>query len=146
MYKSVLTFALSAILFSSLIMGCKDTPKENLDEAVTDVVDASADLAKADSVYLAEVEAYKADAAVRIAENEAEVSEYNNNLKIKKTENLKEKIDELSKKTEALKQKMADYNSNEGKPNWNEFKLEVKRDMDEIINAKNDLKVRNNNR
>ncbi|MBA3707137.1 MAG: hypothetical protein H0W84_14905 [Bacteroidetes bacterium] len=53
------------------------------------------------------------------------------------------RINELEQKNKDLKKRMADYNEQDGKSNWQLFKTEFTHDMDELGNALKDLTVRN---
>jgi DNA-binding transcriptional MerR regulator len=90
---------------------------------------------------LAEVDAYKADAAMKIAKSEEKIKEYNADMNVKKTKALESTVDELQKKIVDLKQKIANLNANDRKETWGEFKTEFDHDMDEIGKALKDITV-----
>ncbi len=140
--KSTLVLGIITILSAPIFMSCNSTPKEKLDDATTEVVDASEDLAKAKVDYVTEVEAFKADAERRIAENERKIEEYNADLKIKKTNALNKKIEELKMKTATLRKKLADFKA-DNKETWAEFKTEFNHDMEGLGDAFNDLTTQN---
>ncbi len=139
--------AFSAAVFTmlsttTLLTGC-NSPKEKLDDATTEVVDASADLVKANDAYLAEVESFKADVAQKIAANELSLKEYNAKLVKKSNATLKKKIAELDSKNQDLKKKLADFKAEESKETWAEFKTEFNHDMDGLGKAFSDLTIEN---
>jgi ribosomal protein L29 len=136
-------FAIGAIFIASITISCNNSPKDKLDNATTEVVEASADLIKAKEDYLAEVAAFKADAEKQIIANELKMEEYKNDIKIKKTSELKKKIEELKEKTADLKQKLADFKADDNKESWMEFRREFQHDMDGLGNALNDLTTQN---
>lgn len=138
-----LTLALSVLLATPFVTGCKESPKEKLDDATTEVVDASIDLEKAHDAYLAEVESYKADAAKKIAENEEKIKAYNSDMNLQKTKALKTTVEKLQKKIDDLKQKIANLKADDGKETWSEFKTEFDHDMEEIGQALKDITVNN---
>ncbi len=138
--RKTLTLGICSILSASIFMSCAESPKEKLDDATTEVVDASEDLAKAKENYLAEVVAFKADAQARIVENEKIREEYNTDLKIKKTKELKKKIEDLKEKTASLKQKVLDFKAEENKESWAGFQAEINSDIEEVKAAMEDLK------
>lgn len=139
----VFKIVLSTIFTAMIFMSCNNSPKDKLDDATTEVVDASNDLVVAKEAYLAEVTAFRADAEAQIIANEQKMADYKKDVKIKKTAILQKKMDELAKKTADLKQKLIDFKEDDGKETWTEFKTEFKHDMDELGNALNDLTVQN---
>lgn len=135
--------AVFAILSTTALLTSCNSPKEKLDDATTDVVDASADLVKANDAYLAEVASFKADVAEKIAANELSLKEYNAKLVKKSNANLKKKIAELDSKNQDLKKKIADFKADESKENWSEFKTEFNHDMDGLGQSFRDLTIDN---
>lgn len=142
-HKLFLSLFIGGLSLSTVITGCNSSPKDKLDNATTEVMDASADLVNAKDDYLAEVAAFKTDAEMQILANEQKLEEYNNDIKIKKTDELKNKIEVLNKKTVDLKKKLADFKANDGKETWSEFKTEFNHDMDGLGDALNDLTTQN---
>jgi hypothetical protein len=128
----------------ALSTGCS-TPAEKVENAQENVADANAKLATANAEYLADIEAYRKETAIKIAANDQSVIEFNARIKDDKKEakeKYQERIKELNQKNSDMKKKMDDYKAT-GKDNWESFKKEFSHDMDELGKAFKDLTVKN---
>ncbi len=152
MKKSILTFAIATFLVGAMLTSC-GTPaqkvadaQEDVADAKEDVVDAKENLAEAKEEYLTDVENYRKETAYRIDANNQSIAEFRariaNEKKIAKAD-YEEKILRLEQKNTDIKKRLDDYQV-EGKDNWQTFKLEFNRDMDELGKALKDLTVKNN--
>lgn len=95
--------------------------------------------------YQAEVAKYKIETADKIAANEKSIAEFNTRISTEKKEareDYKKKIADLEAKNSDLKMKMDTYKA-DSKENWEKFKVEFSRDMDELGQAFKDLTVKN---
>lgn len=145
MKKITLFIAAMAFISFGIFQAC-NTPSQKVENAQDDVTDAKEDLADANREYLEDVEAYRKHSADKIAENDRSIALFNERIQDEKDEaraEYKIKIAKLEAKNSDLKKKMADYKIS-SKENWEEFKAEFSRDMDELGTAFKDLTVKNN--
>jgi phosphoenolpyruvate-protein kinase (PTS system EI component) len=136
MKKSILTLATITCLASGLLTSC-NTPAEKVADAQNTVDAANQDLDQANREYLADVETYRKEASEKIAANEKSIAEFNARMANEKSEAkaaYQEKINAIEQKNSDMKKKMDEYKA-EGKDQWEKFKLEFSRDMDELGNA-----------
>ena len=144
MKKSILALAVFTFITSTVILSC-NSPAEKVENAETEVIDANKDLEKANDDYLAEVESYKKETADKISANEQSIKEFNERIATEKKDAkvaYQQKIAELEMKNSDMKKKMDEYKQ-DGKENWEKFKTEFNRDMDELGKAFKDLTVKN---
>lgn len=142
MKKTYLVIAATAIIFGTT--NCNDSGKK-LDDATTEVSEASKDLIEANDAYLEEVKQFKLETAQKISENEKSIMEFNERIAGEKKEankEYKEKIAQLEAKNSDLKLKIENYKA-DTKENWDKFKLEFSHDMDELGAAFKDLTTNN---
>lgn len=127
--------------------------KENVAEAQNKVVDAKENLTEAqktanmEAQKVANAEAwktYKAESQATIKTNEARISELRVQMK-KMGKSLdatvKENVDMLEKKNTAMKNRIADYDKSQS--DWEAFKREYSRDMNELGQALRDFTINN---
>jgi hypothetical protein len=136
MKKSILTLAASLFMAGAILTGCS-TPAEKVANAQQDINEANNDLDKANNEYLAEVAAFKKEAADKIAINEKSIADF----KARKANEKKEaqaayekEISDLEKKNSDMKKKMDDYQI-EGREKWETFKADFSHGMDELGKA-----------
>ena len=144
MKKSILTIAAFACLAGGILTGCS-TSAEKVENAKEDVAVANKDLNKANEEYLADLENYRKEAAAKIAANNKSIAEFNARIENKKEvaeADYKKKVAELEQKNTDIKKRLDDYKA-DGKTNWEAFKLEFSRDMEELGKAFKDLTVKN---
>ncbi len=145
MKKSILV--ITALLFGTAVLftNC-DSPSQKVENAETNAAEAQEDLDQARQDYLEDVEVYKKQTAERIAANNKSIADFNARIETEKAEakaEYKLKIAELERKNSDMKKKLEDYKV-EGKDQWETFKSEFNRDMDQLGNALQDLTVKNN--
>jgi uncharacterized protein YPO0396 len=90
------------------------------------------------------METYKKEKEAEIAANEQSIQEFNTRIANQKTEariEYKKTIDELNRKNSDLKKRIADFKT-DSKSNWDSFKTEFGRDMDELGNAFKEFTVK----
>lgn len=141
----------SLLITASLLMGvftnvsCAGTPKEKLETAKENSIQAQANLEKANDNYQTEITEYKKETMERIAANENSIGEFNlriANEKAKAKEEYKQKIAVLEQKNSDMKKKLDDYKA-DGKEKWATFKTEFNHDMDELGKSFKDFTVKN---
>jgi DNA repair ATPase RecN len=154
MKKPILTLALAVLFIPGIIItGCKsptknaEDAKENVQDAQKNLKDAKqeANTAVVKAANEQEWKSFKIDAEAQIKQNELRIAELK--IKLKKPgkgldEADKQRIDALEKRNDGFKSRMKDYEKDQG--DWESFKREYNRDMDELKNAFNNLDVDNN--
>ena len=144
MNKSILNLAGSILFWGAVLNGC-NTPEKYLGNAKENVKEANKDLEVANQEYIADIEVYRKESAIRIAANEKSIAEFNTLIELEKKEaraDYKQKIADLEKKNGDMKKRIDDYNA-EGKEKWEKFKEEFNHSMDELANAFKYLTVNN---
>jgi hypothetical protein len=145
MKKSNYKLGLVACLLSGILMSCS-TPAEKVADAQNTVAVAEADLKQANLEYLADMEKYRKEAAEKIVANEKSIAEFNARLATEKSEAkaaYQEKITALEQKNSDMKKKIDEYKA-EGKDQWEKFKLEFNRDLDDLGQAFKNLTTSDN--
>jgi hypothetical protein len=136
MKKSILAIPAFVFIISLFFTGC-NTPAENVANAQKDVNEANSDLNKANNAYLAEVTAYKKEAADKIAANEQSIAEFKARKESERREaqlEYEKKINALEQKNSDMKKKIDEYQV-EGKDKWETFKTDFSHGMDELGKA-----------
>jgi hypothetical protein len=144
MKKSIYKLSLVACLLGGILTGCH-TPAEKVANAQISVDAANEELDQANHEYLAEVEKYRKEASEKIAANEKSIAEFNARMATEKSDAkaaYQDKITAIEKKNSDLKKKMDEYKA-EGKDQWEKFKIEFSRDMDELGKAFKNLTTSN---
>lgn len=138
---------LTVFMFSMTLMfiSCENSAKK-LDNAEKDVTEAKDDLEEAQQDYLKDMEEYRLQTANKIEANKRSISEFNARIENEKKEvkaEYKMKIAELEQKNSDMQKKIDEYKV-EGKDQWELFKTEFNRDMDELGKALSNITVKNN--
>lgn len=144
MKNSMLTLTLAICLAGGFLTSCK-TSAEKVENAKDEVDAATQDLNKANKEYLADIEQYKRETADKIAANNQSIAEFNARMESEKAEvraDYQKKIASIVQKNSDMKKKMDEYKA-EGKDQWEKFKSEFNRDMDELGKAFKNLATDN---
>jgi chromosome segregation ATPase len=153
MKKPILTVALAVFLIQGIILtGCNsssqkaENAKENVQEAREDLSEAKqeANTAIVKAANEQEWKEFKIDAEARIKKNELRISQEKSKLKRNGNnvdEAAKQRIDALETRNAEFTNRINNYEKNQ--TDWETFKLEFNRDMDELGNAFNNLTVDN---
>ncbi|MDZ4664051.1 MAG: peptidase M23 [Bacteroidota bacterium] len=144
MKKTTLIVSAITCISMQLLTSCS-TPAEKVESAVNEVTEAQKSLEKANEAYLVEIDQYKKEAAEKTAANDQSLTEFKVRIENEKKEAKEEynkKIEALEKKNSDMKKSIADYKA-DGKENWEKFKTEFSRDMDELGSAFKDFTVKN---
>ncbi len=141
----MLLMVMFTMVLWSTFTSCNSSAKkvENAEENVTE---AKADLKDAKAEYMQEVENYRIQSAEKYDANVKSIEEFN--LKIAKEKSQVKKsydkqIAELEQKNMEMKKRMDEYRG-ESKDQWEQFKSEFNRDMDQLGTALSNLTVKNN--
>jgi chromosome segregation ATPase len=151
MKKSILIRLMSAFLVVVVLLSCESSTQKVKDaqddvvEAKEELNEANKELDKANEKHLEDVEAYRKVIAEKIEANNQQIIVLKERIakkdKITK-EDFKKRVDEVEEKNRLLLEKLNNYKMN-GKSNWEVFKIEFNRDMDELGKAFKDLSVKN---
>ena len=136
MKKSMLMLALFLFITSSFLVSC-NTSAEKVENAEQNVMEANQDLDNANIEYLAEVEEYRTQTADKIAANNKSIAEFKARIAVEKLDAqvaYNHKIIVLEQKNSDLKKKMDVFKA-ESKEQWENFKVEFSKDMDELGTA-----------
>lgn len=131
------------VMAGSAIIGCK-TPAEKLKNAQDAVIEADSDLVKANQDYLTEMESYKKETDAKIETNQQNLAEFETRMAKEKLEVKAEyakTIEELRQKNQELKKRL-DESSIADEVQWETFKSEFSRDLDELGKSFEDLTVK----
>ena len=143
--KNVIALAVWALIACTAFISCT-SPAKKVENAQENVEDANKALEKANQEYLADIEKYRVETNEKIIANEKSLLEFKIQVANEKKEVKAEynrKIAELEAKNANMKRNMDEYKP-DGKDNWENFKLEFNRDMNELGDALRDLTVKNN--
>jgi DNA anti-recombination protein RmuC len=144
MKQSILTITACAFMAGAVLTSCNSSA-EKVENAEQDVKDAKAALDQANEEYLLDIENYRLATADKIETNNQSIADFNLRIENEKKEAkaaYQKQITELEQKNSDMKKKLEDYNA-EGKENWEKFKYEFSRDMDELGEALKNLTVKN---
>jgi len=143
--KKTISFLTASTFAVAIILSSCTSSSEKVENAQDDVTKATIALDEANKEYLADIEKYRIETAEKILANEKNIMELNLLIANEKKEakaDYKKKMAELEQKNNTLKNKMLEYKES-GKENWDKFKVEFNRDMEELGSAFKDLTVKN---
>ena len=144
MKKSILVAVVTVLTVSSVLTSC-NTTADDVKETREEVKEAKKDLQKAENDYFNDVEKYKKENRENIIANEKIIADFKVKIDLEKKEaraDYNTRIAYLEKKNEDLKVKMNTYQPlNE--QNWEKFKTEFSRDMEELGTAFKDFTIKN---
>jgi len=144
MKKSIVTIVALSLVATALLSSCNTSAKK-VEKAEQELKEAEAKLETANAEYQADIENFRADRALQIEANEKRIAELKQSIATQKKDAkaaYQKKIDELEQMNNEMKVKMNDYKAN-GIENWENFKSEFSRDMDELGKSINDFTVNN---
>ena len=124
---------LSVLLVAFSFTACDNSSEKKVESAQEDVIEAKQDVKEAQQEYAAEWQKFRDDARIRINENNAKIAEYRIRVKNEKPDardRYDKRIVELETKNHDLEVKLDSYKDDGS--NWDSFKREFNRDMDEL--------------
>lgn len=134
MKTKILTLATLGFFIGTLLISC-DKPR-NVENAKENVMEAKEDLQKAEAEYAMEVSDFKKQAELKIAENKKAIGELKERRSMKKTAKEKEmydeKIAELERRNDVLRDKLRDYKEEKRSEKWESFKRDFNDDMNSL--------------
>lgn len=128
MRKSILRLTACIFVIGATLIGC-NTSSEKVDNAEKNVLKAQE--------YLADVENYRKETADKIAANDKSIAEFKARIADEKIDAqiaYQKKIIALEQKNSDLKKRIDGYKA-ESKEQWELFKAEFSKDMDELGTA-----------
>jgi outer membrane murein-binding lipoprotein Lpp len=152
MKKTLFTFAITTFIAGTFLTGCQNTSKkeeaaqDNVEDARENLDDAKKELKDARKATTQEEwEAFNANTNAKITENENRIADMK--ARMKRTgqsidAEYARKIEALEQKNNEIKVKIETY-KNDSKSDWESFKEEYNRDMDELGQALKNLTVNN---
>jgi Tfp pilus assembly protein PilE len=135
--KGKIIVIILAVLSSVVMFSSCNSSSEKVEKAEKNVVEAKNDLQAANEAYMADMSKYKKQTSDRIAANQKSINEFNKRIVTEKKQAKvadQKKIAELEAKNKDMEKRMDDYQA-DGKENWEAFKSEFGKDMDELGNA-----------
>lgn len=152
MRKTILSLALLTMTAGTVLVGCKDASKEeneakeNVQEAKEDLNDAKVELSDARRAATEEEwKAFKDSTNAAISLNEKRIADMKTDLKkTGKTidSEYQKKIVELEMKNKEIKNKLEMY-KNDANSDWQSFKKEYNRDMEDLGESLKNFTVKN---
>lgn len=136
MKKSILILAAFTFMTGVIFTSC-NTSAEKVDNAEQKVMEANQDLDNANIEYLADVEKYRKETAEKIAANDKSIAEFKARIALEKKDAqvvYNQKVVVLEQKNSDLKKKMDVFKA-DSKEEWEKFKIEFSKDLDELGTA-----------
>lgn len=129
-----------------IFMAC-NSPAKKVENAQENLKEAKTELKQSKIDSIADYEIFKAESELRIQNNEKIIAAYKERMRTDKKAikaNDQKMIDELEERNINMRRKVETF-KNEGKDNWQDFKVEFNHDMDELGTALKNLTVKNTN-
>lgn len=152
MKKSIFTLVLTTFIAATVLVSCQDTSKkeeqaqDNVEDARRDLDDAKEELSDARQAATAEEwKSFRESTDSTIRQNELQIAKMKANMKNKGKSidaMYAKKIEELEQKNNNIKLQVQAY-KNDTNSDWEEFKEEYNRDINELGTAMKNLTVDN---
>ncbi|MFO7673490.1 MAG: hypothetical protein R6V74_07275 [Lutibacter sp.] len=136
MKKLIFTITTSIMLTGAIFTSC-NTAAEKVDKAEDKSIKADEDFNSAKEEYLADIENFKKETNAKIDANNQLIADFKVKIASSKKDAqvyYQEQIAILEQKNIAMKQKMDTYQET-GKDNWETFKTEFNKDMNDLGEA-----------
>lgn len=144
MNKSIVLIAIATLVYSFIFIGCDNAAKK-VENAENNVTEAKAELKDARAEYMKDVENYRRQTADQLEANNKSIEQFNLSIAKEKAQTkdaYNKQIAELELRNRELQKRMDEYNG-DSKDQWDQFKSEFKRDMDQLGIALSNLTVKN---
>ena len=144
MKKLIFALIATVLLTGSIFTSC-NTAGEKVDKAEDKSIKASEDFNIAKEEYLADIENFKKETNAKIEANNLTIADFKVKIATSKKDAqvyYQEQIAILEQKNIAMKQKLDAYEES-GKDNWESFKTEFNKDMNELGEAFKNFTVKN---
>ena len=146
MNKSIAIITATSLLAITMLTSC-NSPAQKVENAQENVSEAKQDLEKANAEFARDMENYRRETNEKIDANNKSIAEFNSRIQNKKNAakaDYQNTVTALEQKNTDLKKRMDDYKE-DGKENWEKFKIEFNHDMEKLGQAFKDLTVKNTN-
>lgn len=144
MKKLIFTITTSILLTGAIFTSC-NTAAEKVDNAEDKSIKADEDFNIAKEEYLADIENFKKETNAKIEANNQMIADFNVKIATSKKDAKAyyvEQIAILEQKNTAMKVKLDAYEES-GKDNWETFKTEFNKDMNDLGEAFKNFTVKN---
>jgi lipopolysaccharide export LptBFGC system permease protein LptF len=144
MKKITQLFAFIIMMSGIFFTSCKG-PSEKEGTAEIELREANEAMAEEQRNHQMEVDEFKRSIEVQIAENENSIQDFNTTMAQQKSEikaDYEQKMAVLKAKNAEIKLKMNEFQS-DNKQNWDLFKIELNRDLEELGNDLRELNTKN---
>jgi hypothetical protein len=144
MKKTILSWIALACFTGVMLTSC-NSPVKKVESAQKDVTAAKVALDKANAEFVEEVENYRRETESKIKSNNERLADFNTRVLNERREakaDYQKEIAKLEQRNKAMKLRLDSYTL-DGEGNWEKFKIEFDRDMEELAKAFKDLSVKN---
>lgn len=144
MKKLILTLCATLLLTGAIFTSC-NTAAEKVDKAEDKSIKADEDFNTAKEEYLADIENFKKETNAKIEANNLTIADFKVKIATSKKDAqvyYQEQIAVLEQKNIAAKQKLDAYKVS-GQDNWETFKAEFSRDMNDLGEAFKNFTIKN---
>lgn len=144
MKKSIQILATVVVMSGMLFTSCKGPVEKEVSSEI-EMAEAQEALEEENRLLQLEVDAYRTSLNEKIASNELSIREFqtkNASLKSDAKVAYEKKISDLQAKNDSLRMRMSDFQS-ESKEDWEAFKSELNRDMEELGKAFKEFTIKN---
>jgi outer membrane murein-binding lipoprotein Lpp len=134
--KKMILITYAALLSGAISIGCNNSAQK-VENAEEKVEEANRNLEKAKEDYEKDIENFRQITAAKIEENNKSIAEFNARKEAEKTTlhtNYKVEIENLESKNSDMKKTMDDFRAG-GKEDWERFKIEFTRNMEQLAAA-----------
>lgn len=147
-FTNLVKFTVTGFCLAILVTGCQK-PEQQVENAKEKVADANQDLKEAKREVRAEWQEnwlkFKRDNDQDIAANERRFLDLRkevNDVDTRYRAKYNTRIDELERRNNELRDRIINY-KDDGDPRWEEFKTEIKRDMDDLKSSVSNITIKN---
>lgn len=144
MKKLIFTLSATILLTGAIFTSC-NTAAEKVDRAEDKLIKADENFNTAKDEYLADIEKFKKETNAKIDANNLTIADFKLKIATSKKDAqvyYQEQIAILEQKNIAMKQKLDAYEES-GKDNWESFKTEFNKDMNDLGEAFKNFTVKN---
>jgi exonuclease VII large subunit len=123
-----------------------NSPEKKVSNAEELVKDADRNLAEARQEYKTDMENYRKEMAHKIADNTESLTRFKARIENEKEADkirYNKEIADLEKKNTDMQKRIEDYNDG-GKENWEKFRIQFDRDMEELSRSSKQITVTKN--
>lgn len=138
--KEILIMAVLSVMTGAILTSCNSSA-QRVENAEDNVEAANKELDDANKAYLADMENYRKETADKIAANDDSIAAFKARIANEKKDaraDYEKQIAELEQKNTDMKKTLDDYKA-EGKEQWELFKMDFNRNMDQLGQAFKDF-------